>query len=165
MTDSPELVEVRLLGLPIALRERSTEHGEELMREMTLIAQQITDGDGLDLPVRLVQLVGDVRTTFGVFTEGANAALDAAAEQGVEVIDEIVKRRGEWFEVLLKGWSEEDAATFLTFLERFGDDVELFKLDLTTSPHTPDLAHTSPAAHATAAAGRTQTLTHRDQEH
>ncbi|MDQ1683038.1 MAG: hypothetical protein QOC60_274 [Frankiaceae bacterium] len=92
MTDAPELVEVRLLGLPIPLREQSTEHGEELMREMTLIAQQLTDGDGPDLPARLVQLVSDVRTNFGVFTEGANAAMDAAAEQGIAVIDEIVYR-------------------------------------------------------------------------
>lgn len=107
--------------------------------------------------IGLIDKIGD--------PDDGRAQLLSLSPTGREVIDEIVKRRGEWFEVLLKGWSEEDAATFLTFLERFGDDVELFKLDLTTSPHTPDLAHTSPAAHATAAAGRTQTLTHRDQEH
>jgi hypothetical protein len=76
-----------------------------------------------------------------------------------DVIDEIVKRRGEWFEVLLKGWSEEDAATFLALLERFGDDVELYKVDLTTSSHTPELAHTS--------AGHTPSHmhSHTNQEH
>ena len=90
MTESPELVDVRLLGLPVPLRQRSTEHGEELLREMTLIAQQLTHGDGPDLPARLLRLVSDVRTNFGMFTEGANAAIDAAAEQGLAVIDEIV---------------------------------------------------------------------------
>ena len=92
MTDTPELVEVRLLGVPVPLRERSTEHGEGLMREMTLIAQQLTAGDGPALPVRLVQLVTDVRATFGIFTEGADAELDAAAENGVLVVEEIVYR-------------------------------------------------------------------------
>ena len=92
MSDTPELVEVRLLSVPIPLRERSTEHGEELLREMTLISQQLTAGDGPDLPVRLIQLVGDVRATFGVFTEGADAELDAAAEKGLLVVDEIVYR-------------------------------------------------------------------------
>ena len=92
MTDAiyaAELVEVRLLGLPVSLRERSTEHSEELMREMTLISQQLADGDGDDLPTRLVQLVADVRSNFSVFTASADAQIEAAAEAGIEVIDEI----------------------------------------------------------------------------
>jgi hypothetical protein len=90
MTDQAELVEVRILQLPVPLREKSTEHSEELMREMTLIAQQISEGDSPALPTRLVQLVAEVRANFGVFTTGANQQMDAAAEAGIPVIDEIV---------------------------------------------------------------------------
>ena len=101
--------------------------------------------------IGLVEKIGD--------PDDRRAQLLSLSPQGREVIDEIVKRRGEWFEVLLKGWSEEDAATFLALLERFGDDVELYKVDLTTSSHTPELAHTS--------AGHTPSHmhSHTNQEH
>jgi hypothetical protein len=108
----PELVDVRLLGLPVALREQSTQHSEELMREMTLIAQQISDGDSSALPTRLVQLVSEVRSTFGIFTSRANEQIDAAAEAGIEVIDEIVyhvpRSTGEYCEHLLAIMMETD---------------------------------------------------------
>ena len=91
MTDTAEheLVEVRLLGVPIALRERSTQHGDELLREMTLIAQQAVD-DG-DVPARLVQLATEVRDTYSQFTLNANAEMDAAAEAGIASVDVVYR--------------------------------------------------------------------------
>ena len=89
-----ELVEVRLLGVPIPLRERSTQHGDELLREMMLIAQQANaaadgdgNGDGAEVPAKLVRLAVEVRETYSQFTVNANAEMDAAAEAGVESID------------------------------------------------------------------------------
>jgi hypothetical protein len=84
-----ELVEVRLLGVPIALRERSTQHGDELLREMTLIAQQAAGDSGV--PARLVRLAAEVRETYSQFTVNANAEMDAAAEAGVESIDVVYR--------------------------------------------------------------------------
>jgi hypothetical protein len=91
MTDTAEheLIEVRLLGVPIALRERSTQHGDGLLREMTLIAQQAADDS--DVPARLVRLAAEVRDTYSMFTVHANAEMDAAAEAGVESVDVVYR--------------------------------------------------------------------------
>ncbi len=86
------LTEVRILGLPVPLRERSSQHGDELVREMTLIAAQVDAGDSAHIPDRLVRLAAEVQSTYATFTVNANAQMDAAAEAGIEVIDEIVYR-------------------------------------------------------------------------
>lgn len=80
-----ELVDVRLVGVPIALRERSTQHGDELLREMTLIVQQAATDTGV--PGKLVRLAAEVRGTYSEFTVHANAEMDAAAEAGIDSID------------------------------------------------------------------------------
>ena len=90
MTEPDGLVEVRLLGLPVPLRERSTQHGEELVREMTLMVAQQRDAGSPTIPQRLVGLAADVRSTYGMFTQHANTQMDAAAEAGIAVIEEIV---------------------------------------------------------------------------
>ncbi|MCU1676337.1 MAG: hypothetical protein JWM93_1095, partial [Frankiales bacterium] len=90
MTEPTDLVEVRILELPVPLRERATEHSEELLREMTLISQQLSDDRAGALPSRLLQLVAEVRSNFAIFTTSANHVLEQAAEQGVPVIGEIV---------------------------------------------------------------------------
>jgi len=89
MTDEA-LVHVVLLGIPLDLRQRSQEHSDELIREMTLIALQIREGDGDALPVRLTELVADVQLTYGAFSADANAALEAAAARGDDVIERVV---------------------------------------------------------------------------
>ena len=83
MTESDGLVEVRILGLPVPLRERSNQHGEELVREMTLVVAQQRDNGSTNIPQRLVNLAADVRSTYGMFTQHANAQMDAAAEAGI----------------------------------------------------------------------------------
>ena len=90
MSEVGGLVAVRILGLPVPLRERSTQHGDELVREMTLIAAQDADAASAHVPHRLVGLAADVHNTYGMFTEHADAQMDAAAEAGIPVIEEIV---------------------------------------------------------------------------
>jgi hypothetical protein len=85
MTDEP-LVDVVLLEVPLALRERAQEHSDELLREMTLIAMQISEGDGDELPVRLTRLSHEVESTYGLFTGVPNAAFDAAIARGDAVL-------------------------------------------------------------------------------
>lgn len=85
-----DLVEVSLLGVPIPLRERSTQHSDELLREMTLVAQEAEAGDTA-LPSRLVQLAAEVGATYSEFTVHADAQMDAAAEAGIDSIDVVYR--------------------------------------------------------------------------
>jgi hypothetical protein len=85
MTEEP-LADVVLLGVPLELRARSQEHSDELVREMTLIALQIREGDGDALPVRLTELAAEVQLTYGAFSAPADARLDAAAARGETVV-------------------------------------------------------------------------------
>lgn len=77
------------------------------------------------------------------------AQLLSLSPTGRRVIDELVDRRGEWFEQLLRGWSEDEAAAFLAHLGRFGDDVESWKADLVGAHHTSHPAPVDVAAGAT----------------
>lgn len=85
-----DLVEVRLVGVPIRLRERSTQHSDELLREMTLIAQEAASGH-TDLPRRLLHLADEVRGTYSEFTVNADAEMDQAAAAGIEQIDVVYR--------------------------------------------------------------------------
>jgi hypothetical protein len=85
-----QMADVVLLEVPIELRERSQQHSDELVREMTLIALQIREGDGDALPVRLTELVAEVQLTYGAFSTQADAQLDAAAARGETVAARVV---------------------------------------------------------------------------
>jgi hypothetical protein len=84
MTDDadPVLGEVTLLDIPLDLRQRAQQHSDELVREMALVAMQISEGDGGDLPVRLTQLVAEVQETYGAFSEQPDAELERATTRG-----------------------------------------------------------------------------------
>lgn len=84
MTDEADQVlgEVVLLDIPLELRDRAQQHSDELVREMALVALQIGEGEGRDLPVRLTQLVAEVQATFGAFSARPDAELDAASARG-----------------------------------------------------------------------------------
>jgi len=73
--ESGELVEVRLLQLPVALWERAQEHGDELIREFTLMAADGDRGAALEVPARLTGLIQQLTARYGGFT----------AEQEVEL--------------------------------------------------------------------------------
>lgn len=81
------LVTVRLLGLPVAIHARSSEHGAELMREFTYLRAQSSIPDSGDVPARLLELVDEIRLRYDGFTSGARADLDDAAARGIDTID------------------------------------------------------------------------------
>ena len=89
MSSAEELAEVRLLAVPVQLRWRSIQHGEELVREMTLVAQHRGRDPDHSLPRRLVDLAVEVRTTYAAFTVKADEQFEAARARGDEFIDEI----------------------------------------------------------------------------
>ena|SRR6476661_1142826 len=59
--------------------------------------------------------------------DDGRAQLLSLSPTGREVIDKLVRGRGQWFGQLLASWSDEDVRTFDAYLTRFGDDLEAFK--------------------------------------
>ena len=86
---TPELVEVRLLGLPLDVYRRSAEHHDELQREFALITEGRREDVGGDdaVPARLLALIADLVVRFSGFTAGTTTELRAAAARGDASID------------------------------------------------------------------------------
>ena len=82
---SVDLVEVRLLSLPVQLHRRAQTHSSGLQREFDLIRQREPDESAV--PHRLLALIEELTAVFASFTRGANEELDDAADRGEEAID------------------------------------------------------------------------------
>jgi hypothetical protein len=84
----PELIEVRLVSLPVGVWQRAQEHADELIREFTLIA-----GDrgaletGHEVPARLTELIEQLTDQYAGFTTEQETALAEAAAKGVDEIE------------------------------------------------------------------------------
>lgn len=85
MTDA-DLVEVRILGLPVALAREGQEHFDELSREFLHLANS-DEAIRRDVPGRLLALSEDLRTRFSSFTSENERLLDEAAARGEESVD------------------------------------------------------------------------------
>ena len=68
------------------------------------------------------------------------AQLLSLSPSGREVIDKLVRGRGQWFGQLLASWTDEDVRAFDAYLTRFGDDLEAFKGRLSSSVPTGNAA-------------------------
>lgn len=79
-----ELVEVRLLGVPLDLQQRSTEHYEALKREFSLITQ---DSDAHEVPRRLLALAAELSDRYAPLTREPTAQREAAIERGAASVD------------------------------------------------------------------------------
>ena len=77
------LIRVRLVGLPVDVYQRASEHNDELLREFALIQGDRTD----HVPARLVRLVEELRARFGAFTRGPTAEIQEASARGDAAID------------------------------------------------------------------------------
>ena len=76
------LVEVRLVDLPVALHQRTSQHIDDLRREFTYIAAEPGS-----VPQRLLDLAHHIGAEFGRFSEGPRAALHEAADAGRESVE------------------------------------------------------------------------------
>ncbi|MDQ2781484.1 MAG: MarR family transcriptional regulator [Actinomycetota bacterium] len=65
--------------------------------------------------------------------DDGRAQLLSLSPMGREVIEKLIRGRGEWFEQILTSWSDDDAQTFEHYLARFGDDLEAFKARILVS--------------------------------
>jgi hypothetical protein len=89
------LVEVRLLGVPLALRARYVEHDQDLVRELSLVrlgAEQEHEHDRpAHVPDRLLALAAELETTYLAFTAGQTQRMDEALEAGAETFDAVYR--------------------------------------------------------------------------
>jgi len=81
------LVDVHLLGLPVAVHQLATEHADELKREFALLRVQQADEETPDVPARLLDLMDSLEQRFSGFTDATQSELDAAIDEGRERID------------------------------------------------------------------------------
>jgi hypothetical protein len=85
VTDA-EVAEIRIIGLPLALHRRVTEHYDELLREFTLLVG--AESPALHtVPARLTALAEEVTDRFSGFTTEPESALAAALDSDAETID------------------------------------------------------------------------------
>ena len=85
MSASPELVEVRLLRLPVEVQRRASEHIDGLQREFDLIRRRDTSRD--DVPNRLLALIGELDAAFGGLNPQADEDLQRALDERQAEID------------------------------------------------------------------------------
>lgn len=82
----PQLIEVRLLGIPLALQQRAAEHNDGLRRECQLLVEQ-GHVDPSSIPARLVALAADLDRRFESFTASSRSELEKAVERGEVAAD------------------------------------------------------------------------------
>jgi len=68
--------------------------------------------------------------------------------EGRALIERVTRDRGSWFAVLLARWTDEDASALLALMQRFADDVEAFKAQLSPGSATPSAAGSHPTGPA-----------------
>jgi hypothetical protein len=79
------------LGVPVSVWARAQERTDELIREFTLIAADLREQGGhSDVPVRLIELVEALTARYGGLSAAQEAQLAAAADRGVDTIDDLV---------------------------------------------------------------------------
>ena len=83
--DRPELVEVRILSLPIPVYLAAREHSDGLMREFQLLA--LGNPQGGDVPHRLVQLAERLSASYAGFAVPAAETLAEAEAAGRVQVD------------------------------------------------------------------------------
>lgn len=80
-----DLVEVRLLRLPVAVLVTARERHDSLLRECALLAAQSSDRQ--DLPARFRELVNTLGVQYGPVRPRPDAVIEQALEQGRDAID------------------------------------------------------------------------------
>ena len=84
-----ELVTIRLDLLPLDVQTAAQQHGDELTRELMLVAEQMhQQAEGApELPHRFVELVATLNSRFSMFTAEQEQQVSAALAAGDSTID------------------------------------------------------------------------------
>jgi hypothetical protein len=90
MTD--ELVEVRMLDLPVRVWARSQEQHDALMREFALMSVPTEEGEkARHVPTRLAELIAQLNEDFAGVSTAQEQELFAAVEAGIESLDQVYR--------------------------------------------------------------------------
>lgn len=92
MSEELELFEVRLLDVPLRLRERSRQQGADLLRELELITTGSNAGTTHRAPRRLLDLAQELETVYAPYIASTTSEMDAALDRGVETLAQVVHR-------------------------------------------------------------------------
>lgn len=84
--DEAELHEIRILGWPLDVAARATEHHEGLMREFALLSNPHPDQD-LFVPARLTGIMKKLRHQYSGLTQTQSDEMDEAMARGIATID------------------------------------------------------------------------------
>ncbi len=84
--DSPEIA-VRVLGIPVALLQKSSEQYEALFRELRLMKERAHAPDSPALPERLAVLVSQIGTRFNGLGPGMDDMWQTAVDNNLEFFD------------------------------------------------------------------------------
>jgi hypothetical protein len=84
-----QLVTVRLDQLPLDVQTAAQQHGDELTRELMLVAEQMhqQDDGAPELPHRFVELVTALNSQYSMFTAEQEQQLTAAVAAGDRTVD------------------------------------------------------------------------------
>ena len=83
-----ELLTVHIVGLPVDVQRRSQQHADELIRELTLVAEGLRQqGNSGELPARLVEVVDQLTHTYSGFTAEQEQQLADAIAAGYQTLD------------------------------------------------------------------------------
>ncbi len=81
------LVTVRLLEAPLRVWQRASEHHDDLMRELTLLALSPATAAAPTLPERLVKLVDVLGRQYGAAVARPDGERDVALARGLDRLD------------------------------------------------------------------------------
>jgi len=85
--DPAELIQVRILQLPVAMHAEAQEHSEALRREFRLIADQARHHPDQSVPHRFVELMEALGAQYGGLNPESEDALDQAITAGAPSVD------------------------------------------------------------------------------
>ena len=83
-----ELRQVRILGFPLDVYQRTAEAFEGLRREFTLVAMRTPEA--VEVPARLLQLIDALTDEFEGLSSEPDRLRDEAISRGEQVVDELV---------------------------------------------------------------------------
>ena len=84
---------VRMLDVPLPVRDRSRQHGADLLREMALIqVGEVTGTTDRQVPARLLELARELDASYGPYVAASTDQMEDALDRGQETLDEVVYR-------------------------------------------------------------------------
>ena len=82
------MLTVHIVGLPVQLRLKAQQHTEGLIRELTLIAEQMRRrGTVRELPVRLVELIERLSSRYSGLGDEQEQQFEDAYARGADTLD------------------------------------------------------------------------------